>query len=69
MTMFTEARPVANARPATRFSLTGALSVWRQRQHLKNLDANALRDLGISYRDASAEARRPLWDVPASWRN
>lgn len=67
MTMFTDTRSNA-ARPVARFSLIGALSVWRQRQHLKSLDSNALSDLGLSQRDVSAEIKRPIWDVPHTWR-
>jgi uncharacterized protein YjiS (DUF1127 family) len=68
MTMFTEARPVAVTRPAFRFSPGRALAVWRQRQQLRSLDASALADLGLSYREATAEARRPIWDVPGYWQ-
>ena len=71
MTMFTEARPesfAAPTRPALRFNPLHALSVWRQRQHLKSLDDAALADLGLSYREAAAEARRPIWDVPGYWQ-
>ncbi len=72
MTMFIEARPAPVALLAR---LTGlgrfpghVLSVWQQRQQLKTLDDSALQDIGVSYRAAHAEARRPLWDVPGYWR-
>jgi len=72
MTMFTEARPATLIRP---IRLTGffralghALSVRQQRQQLKTLDDSALDDIGISYRAAVSEARRPVWDVPGYWR-
>ncbi len=72
MTMFTETRPATLIRP---IRLTGifralghALSVQQQRQRLKTLDDLALDDIGISYRAAICEARRPIWDVPGYWR-
>ena len=43
--------------------------IWRQRQVLRKLDIDALNDIGISRKDAFAEARRPIWDVPATWRD
>lgn len=33
----------------------------RQRRHLLELDERLLHDIGISRRDAVAEARKPLW--------
>lgn len=44
-------------------------NVWRQRQALKSLNREALEDIGISYRDASNEARRSFWDAPSTWRH
>jgi uncharacterized protein YjiS (DUF1127 family) len=40
---------------------------WRQRQVLRDLDIDALNDIGISRKEAQAEARRPIWDAPANW--
>lgn len=48
--------------------LSMVASTYRQRRALARLDDNALVDLGISRADAEAEAKRPLWDVPSSWR-
>lgn len=50
-------------------SLADFAALYRQRRALTKLDARSLEDMGISRRAAEAEARRPLWDVPASWRN
>ncbi|AHD08979.1 DUF1127 domain-containing protein [Phaeobacter gallaeciensis] len=44
-----------------------ALAVWRERRMLAQLDSSALEDMGISQRDAEAEARRPIWDAPNNW--
>ena len=43
--------------------------VWRQRQDLRKLDIDALNDIGVSRKDAFAEARRPFWDAPSTWHN
>ena len=50
-------------------TLAHAYGVWRQRQALKSLDATRLADLGLTRDQAQAEARRPLWDAPRSWRH
>lgn len=39
--------------------------VWQQRQALRKLDIDALDDIGISRKQAFAEARRPIWYVPS----
>jgi uncharacterized protein YjiS (DUF1127 family) len=44
-----------------------ALAARRQRTSLGTLDARMLRDIGITPEEARAEARRPVWDVPAHW--
>ncbi|MCR8546539.1 DUF1127 domain-containing protein [Salipiger sp. P9] len=59
------------ARRARRPLLTRILTwqaLYRQRRRLADLDAAALRDLGISRHDAEYEAQRPFWDAPESWR-
>lgn len=42
--------------------------IWRERQHLLRLDASQLHDIGLNRDQAVAEAARPIWDVPATWR-
>jgi len=59
-------------RPAFTFAgvlraVSGSIAVHRQRQQLKTLDDSRLDDLGISFRQARREARRPVWDVPGHW--
>lgn len=63
------------ARPALRVRLArlghiilalGALR--RQRQRLAEMDAARRDDIGISEDQARAEAARPIWDVPPTWR-
>ena len=46
-----------------------AMTAWRQRQQLLNLDATLLADIGVTAEQAAAEAHRPLWDVPKTWRH
>lgn len=44
------------------------LAAYQQRQSLRDLDAARLDDIGLTAKAAAAEANRPFWDVPASWR-
>ena len=61
--------PLARTRRTSLFAqLSQAVTVWKQRRHLENLDADALKDIGISAREAHSEANRALWDVPAQWK-
>ncbi len=56
------------ARRANRPSLSNLLGLWRQRRHLARLDDRALDDIGLDRATALQEAARPIWDVPAHWR-
>lgn len=47
--------------------LTAMPAVARQRRELREMDAARLEDIGLSPRQAAAEAARPAWDVPAHW--
>ncbi|MEQ5868378.1 DUF1127 domain-containing protein [Sagittula sp. NFXS13] len=53
-------------------SLRARLAAWtetaRQRHTLRQLDRDALRDIGISVQAAKNEADRPFWDCPDHWR-
>ncbi len=61
-------------RSATRssHSLLGTLLHWaavaKTRKDLANLDAAALRDLGLTRQDVKTEASRDFWDAPTSWK-
>ena len=46
-----------------------SLIARRQRAALGKLDDAALADIGLTRAQAVAEAKRPLWDVPANWRS
>lgn len=51
---------------------TGILSLldlWQSRRQLASLDASQLADIGVTPREAAAEAARAPWDVPAHWRD
>ena len=34
---------------------------YRTRQRIEHLDAHLLKDIGVSYADAEAEANKPFW--------
>ena len=51
------------------FDLGGLIALWRQRRALARLDDRALADIGVTRAEALAEAARPVWDVPATWRD
>lgn len=62
------------SRPVT-VSLSGLVSglmrldgLFRQRLALRNLDDHLLKDIGLDQDTALREAKRPVWDVPANWR-
>ena len=60
------ARPARRLRLLHRLAQIGAL--FRQRRSLASLDDHLLRDIGVTREQAQNEATRPLWDVPAHWR-
>ncbi|MEM1129773.1 MAG: DUF1127 domain-containing protein [Pseudomonadota bacterium] len=43
-------------------------ALHRQRRDLARIDARLLDDMGLTQEDAETEAKRPVWDVPESWR-
>jgi len=49
-------------------AISAAFAARKQRKSLKSLDNTQLNDVGLSYRQALDEAKRPIWDVPAYWR-
>jgi len=52
------------------FSLfLSAFGLFRERQALGRLTDTQLKDIGLSRAQALAEAKRPIWDVPANWRS
>ncbi|MEL6168041.1 MAG: DUF1127 domain-containing protein [Pseudomonadota bacterium] len=48
--------------------LLTALSIWRERTHLNQLDAHLLRDIGYDRKAADLESRRSVWDAPERWQ-
>ena len=62
----THAAPHLHRRPVLSV-LASAYELWRQRQALKRLDDAALRDIGLTRKDALAESRRFFWDAPQNW--
>ena len=61
---------LVGARPAPRgrWTLSGVLSVFRQRHRLAELEPHMLKDIGLTEGQAHREAARPIWDVPKHWR-
>jgi uncharacterized protein YjiS (DUF1127 family) len=55
------------SRPA-RLSILKVAALWRSRRHLSALTPEQLEDAGITPSQAHAEAARPVWDAPASWK-
>ena len=45
------------------------LELSRTRRQLGDLDDHILKDIGIDRARAEQEAKRPIWDVPASWKS
>ncbi len=69
MTLFTDTRISCRpVRTGLLSRITHVLAVRRQRKALRKLDARALEDIGLSRAEAEAEAARPLWDAPETWR-
>ncbi len=68
-TIFPVRFPLAGTtRPAALRVVLKAFSIWRERQHLGNLDAHLLRDIGVTRSDAVTETKRALWDAPNRWQ-
>jgi uncharacterized protein YjiS (DUF1127 family) len=63
----TSALWLPNLRGVTGY-LLNSHRIWRERQQLLRLDASQLDDIGLSRDEAVAEAARPIWDAPATWR-
>lgn len=71
MTMTTcnaPARTFTKQRPSVLRLISHIFATYEQRRVLSTLDRDALNDLGLTYKEAKAEANRPFWDVPANWR-
>lgn len=59
--------PLFTGRIGLHERLRRAEALHRQRATLAQLDAERLRDLGLTETEAHAEACRPVWDAPAHW--
>jgi uncharacterized protein YjiS (DUF1127 family) len=55
--------PHAPRRPGLRAALHAAWRRYRTRRCLADLDAHTLKDIGVSYAEAEAEANKPFWKV------
>ncbi|MBT4568526.1 MAG: DUF1127 domain-containing protein [Marinovum sp.] len=43
------------------------IKMQSSRHRLSQLDAKALRDIGLSQAEANREAQKPIWDAPNHW--
>jgi len=48
--------------------LNATMALYRSRARLEELEDDQLTDIGLTKKEASAEASRPVWDVPATWK-
>lgn len=69
MTDFTNRRARLDGRVASHhLPLMRMIDVWRSRRALDRLDGRALDDIGVTPKRAAAEAAKPIWNVPTTWR-
>tara|TARA_R110000787_G_scaffold26062_2_gene72951 strand:- start:252 stop:476 length:225 start_codon:yes stop_codon:yes gene_type:complete len=57
------------SRPSIRAFLARAYGLWVTRRALAGLTPAQLEDVGVTQAEAHREANRPVWDVPANWRD
>ena len=69
MPILSLSRAALRSRVRPLLALRQMLAVHRQRRLLAQLDDRALADIGLDRDTALTESRRPLWDIPAHWRN
>lgn len=50
------------------YGLADYLALAKQRRALSRLNGAAMRDMGLTAADVARETKRPVWDVPATWR-
>ena len=61
-------RSNSNPGPNLRWYMRVIPSLARSRRALQTLDKAQLADIGLSAAEAETEAKRPVWDVPTTWR-
>jgi uncharacterized protein YjiS (DUF1127 family) len=58
--------PTRHSRADNLLSWRGIHAAWRRycsRQHIAELDGHLLKDIGVSFAEAEAEANKPFWRV------
>ena len=56
--------PVRDRPARAALSWEGMRAAWRRyrsRQHIAQLDSHMLKDIGVSFAEAEAEANKPFW--------
>ncbi|MEL7106613.1 MAG: DUF1127 domain-containing protein [Pseudomonadota bacterium] len=63
-------RPTLNLRRQTGLleKIAAFLALFSERRRLAAMPDHMLADLGITRREAEAEARRSIWDSPSHWQ-
>ena len=69
MTLFASLGRFAGLPSDKGLNVKDIFALHRQRRALARLDDAALKDIGLTHADVETELNRPLWDVPAHWRN
>jgi len=54
-------QPPREAGPSVRQRLSAMWQRHRSRQRIRQLDADTLKDIGVSFTEAEAEANKPFW--------
>ena len=63
-------RPTMPARRRIGFltKVVKTLELFRERRRLAELPDHILNDIGVTRDQATAEARREIWDAPSHWQ-
>ena len=60
--------PFVSIRFSILHEVKARVELARQRRALAKLDDHALKDIGVTRREAQTEATRSVWDAPENWR-
>lgn len=58
-----------SAQPGLLTRLNATMALHRSRARLADLEPHRLADIGLTQKEAQSEANRPVWDVPATWKD
>lgn len=69
LSLFSPSSSIFTPRTVKAPRLSQMVALWRQRRALAAMDDTQLADIGVTRTQALAEAERPVWDVPCTWRS